>query len=128
AYEPSFAGVAYDYLDHRAWFPFAGLALIGAGTVERFQRRHPVNLIPVFVTVLVVWSAVNTWRVGVYRDWEAYYANAMSTNPSSGLALLNYGSLLRDAGRYEEAVTYMQQGVELSPAYADAHVRLGELY
>ena len=34
AYEPSFAGVAYDYLDHRAWFPYVGLWMIVLSVID----------------------------------------------------------------------------------------------
>jgi tetratricopeptide (TPR) repeat protein len=128
AYEPSFAGVAYDYLDHRALFPFTGLALIAAGTFDRMKQVPASSMRVAFFIILAAWSGVNAWRIGVYRDWEAYYGNAMATNPRSGLAQLNYGALLRDAGRFEEALPHVQRGVEISPDYAEAHVRLAEIY
>src|SRR5687768_6551060 len=34
-YEPSFAGVAYDYLDHRAWLPFVGVWMIVLGIIDK---------------------------------------------------------------------------------------------
>jgi len=128
AYEPSFAGVAYDYLDHRAWFPFTGLAVSVALAAERLGPAHASRLRNVFLGLLVVWSGVDAWRIGVYKDWDAYYANAISTNPRSGLAELNYGALLRDEGKFEEALPHVIRGTELSPDYADAFIRLSEIY
>jgi Tfp pilus assembly protein PilF len=128
AYEPSFAGVAYDYLDHRAWFPFVGLWMIILGIVET-SKWSSHKLAPIiFSGLLIVWGGVNIWRVGIYDGWKAYYTNAMATNPQSGLASLNYGSLLRDEGNWEEAIGYMQKGVALSPDYSDAKIRLAEAY
>ena len=60
--------------------------------------------------------------------WEPYYTNAITTNPGSGLANLNYGSMLRDEGNWEEALPFMKKGSELSPDYTDAKVRLAEAY
>lgn len=128
AYEPSFAGVAYDYLDHRAWFPFVGLWMIALGVAEKAKWTSHAYAKYVFAGLLVIWSAVNVWRVGTYEGWKPYYTNAITTNPQSGLANLNYGSLLRDEGDWEEAIGYMQKGVELSPDYTDAKVRLAEAY
>ena len=128
AYEPSFAGVAYDYLDHRAWFPFTGLALIIALAAERMWPGNAIRLRNAFIGLLVLWSGVNAWRIGVYKDWHAYYANAISTNPASGLAELNYGALLRDEGKFEEALPHVIRGTELSPDYAEAFIRLSEIY
>ena len=128
AYEPSFAGVAYDYLDHRAWLPFAGLWLVFLALLERLRFMNHKYAIPVIAGVGLIWSLVCFWRVGVYQDWQHYYTNAIKTNPGSGLANLNYGSLIRDEGDWAKALPYIERGVELSPDYVDAKVRLAEAY
>lgn len=127
-YEPSFAGVAYDYLDHRSWFPFVGIWLIILGIIDRSKFVSQPYATAVFAGILVVWGGINVWRVGVYKGWEPYYTNAITTNPGSGLANLNYGSMLRDQGNWEGALQFIQKGVELSPDYTDAKVRLAEVY
>lgn len=127
-YEPSFAGVAYDYLDHRAWFPFTGLWLIILGVVDKAKLVSLKSVPLVLGAVMLVWSGIDVWRVGTYQGWEPYYTNAIATNPGSGLANLNYGSMLRDGGNWEEALPYMKKGSELSPDYTDAKVRLSEVY
>ncbi len=128
AYEPSFAGVAYDYLDHRAWFPYVGIWLIFLGIIDQSKIVSQKRVVYVFVSVVLIWSAVDVWRIGTYSGWQTYYSNAIKTNPGSGLANLNYGSMLRDEGKWEEALPYVEQGVKLSPRYADAKVRLSEIY
>ena len=128
AYEPSFAGVAYDYLDHRSWFPFIGLWLIILAVVDKSKLATQTIAPVVFAGILVLWSSINFWRIGTYDGWEPYYTNAITTNPGSGLANLNYGSMLRDEGNWEEALPFMKKGSELSPDYTDAKVRLAEAY
>lgn len=128
AYEPSFAGVAYDYLDHRAWFPYAGLWMILLGVIEKTKLTGRKEAVPIFIAVLVIWCGINLWRIGTYDGWEPYYQNAITTNPNSGLANLNYGSMLRDQNQWEEALAYIEKGVQLSPDYIDAKVRLAEAY
>jgi tetratricopeptide (TPR) repeat protein len=128
AYEPSFAGVAYDYLDHRSWFPYVGVWLIILGIIDQSKVANQKNAVYIFGAVLLLWSGVNAWRIGTYSGWQSYYTNAIKTNPGSGLANLNYGSKLRDEGKWEEAVPYAEQGVKLSPKYTDAKVRLAEIY
>lgn len=128
AYEPSFAGVAYDYLDHRAWFPFTGIWLILLGVVEKAKWSTAKAAPAVFGILLLIWAGINAWRIGTYQGWQPYYTNAIQTNPGSGLANLNYGSMLRDNGQWEEALPYMEKGAELSPDYVDAKVRLAEAY
>ncbi len=128
AYEPSFAGVAYDYLDHRSWFPFIGLWLIILAVVDKSKLATQTIAPVVFAGILVLWSSINFWRIGTYDGWEPYYTNAITTNPGSGLANLNYGSMLRDEGNWEAALPFMKKGSELSPDYTDAKVRLAEAY
>lgn len=128
AYEPSFAGVAYDYLDHRAWFPFVGIWLMVISVAEKAKWNTHRYAPYVFGAVLLLWSGINAWRVGVYDGWEPYYTNAITTNPGSGLANLNYGSMLRDEGNWEAALPFMEKGVALSADYTDAKVRLAEAY
>ncbi len=128
AYEPSFAGVAYDYLDHRSWFPFIGLWLIILAVVDKSKLSSQKIAPFVFAGILVLWSGINFWRIGTYNGWEPYYTNAITTNPGSGLANLNYGSMLRDEGNWEAALPFMKKGSELSPDYTDAKVRLAEAY
>lgn len=128
AYEPSFAGVAYDYLDHRAWFPFTGLWLIVLAVIDKSKWLSRKETPVVFGIVLAIWAGVDAWRIGTYKGWEPYYTNAITTNPGSGLANLNYGSMMRDEGKWEEALPFMKKGAELSPDYVDAKVRLAEAY
>ena len=128
AYEPSFAGVAYDYLDHRSWFPFVGAWLIVLGIVDKLKLINNKLTPYIFLSLLMIWSGVNFFRAAVYQKWETYYSNAIRTNPGSGLANLNYGSMLRDAGQWEKALLYVEKGVQLSPDYVDAKVRLAEIY
>lgn len=128
AYEPSFAGVAYDYLDHRAWFPYTGVLLILLGILDKMKWESTKTAPILFTACVAIWSGVNMWRIGVYKDWEPYYQNAIATNPGSGLANLNYGSLLRDKGEWELAMPYMEKGAQLSPEYTDAKIRLAEAY
>jgi len=128
AYEPSFAGVAYDYLDHRSWFPYVGVWIIVLGIIDQSKFVMQKNAVYLFGGVALIWSGVDAWRIGTYSGWQTYYSNAIKTNPGSGLANLNYGSMLRDEGKWEEALPYAEKGVQLSPKYTDAKVRLAEIY
>jgi len=40
----------------------------------------------------------------------------------------NYGVVLKDAGRWKDAIAAFQRAVELDPAYADAHANLAATY
>lgn len=128
AYEPSFAGVAYDYLDHRTWLPFVGLWLLVLGVADKLKLINNGSAATLFGSVLVLWASINLWQSGVYQKWDTYYANAILTNPGSGLANLNYGSLLKNKKDWEASLPYLQKGVQLSPDYNEGKVRLAEAY
>ncbi|MEO5905377.1 MAG: hypothetical protein ABIQ11_01535 [Saprospiraceae bacterium] len=62
AYEPSFAGVAYDYLDHRSWLPYTGLWLIILGVIDKIKfTSHKVAPV-VFASIVLIWGGINFWR------------------------------------------------------------------
>jgi tetratricopeptide (TPR) repeat protein len=59
----------------------------------------------------------------VLGDVDAHLA----AHPADPLALFLRGSMLRDLGRFDEALTAFERAVELDPAYLDATVALGLL-
>lgn len=127
AYVPEAAGVACDNFDHRTLLPLAGLALLGAATIDKIGADTPA-VRRIFICLLFFWAGINTWRIGAYENAQAYYENAIATNPHSGRAVMNYIEHLRDSGKLEEALLYAQQAVALSADDARAHILLAEIY
>ncbi len=56
------------------------------------------------------------------------YAGAVADNPSNAIYRYNYGSLLLQAERFDEAIEQLQEAVNLDEAYVDAYYNLGAAY
>ena len=95
AYKPIFAGFAYDYLDHRMFFIGLGLLVLLGILLETWQVAGNKTKTTVFLLFVAVHGLSAGWNAKYYENFHAYYGNAIETNPKSGLALLNYSSLLR---------------------------------
>jgi superkiller protein 3 len=64
-------------------------------------------------------------RRGELQAASELYANAVATQPDSALAWYNYGDVLLNMGRHDEAVAPLRRAVELSPRTALFHYDLG---
>ena len=125
-YKPLFVGFAYDYLDHRMFFPAVGLLLI-VYTLARlhFEKVKVPHAPAALAVVMAVFAFVNAQN---YKDKYAYYDNAIKNNPKSGLAWVNYGGLLYADGRYDEAIDKYNHIVALYPDTPDFGMRLADAY
>lgn len=56
------------------------------------------------------------------------YAGAVADNPSNAIYRYNYGSLLLQAERFDEAIEQLQEAVNLDEAYVDAYYNLGAAF
>ncbi|MFN4080541.1 MAG: tetratricopeptide repeat protein [Saprospiraceae bacterium] len=121
-YAPQFVSYGYDYLDHRMYFPSLGLALWFALLWTHFfeknqdaERQIPWGLsVGVAALYFGLFAFLHNRH---YRDYEAYYRNAIATNPRSGLALTNYGILQRKAGKQSEAEKWLNKALSVAPNY-----------
>ena len=128
AYNPSFAGAAaYDYLDHRAYFAMLGFGLILLQLADSYQLFSKKSRNFALAFGAGIWIMGNNYNALNYKDWKSYYQNALNTNTESGLAPLNYGTMLKNEGNFQLAEPYMEQAVRRSPKYADAYVKLAEV-
>lgn len=121
-YAPQFVSYGYDYLDHRMYFPSLGLALWFALLWTHFfeKNQDAERQIPWGLSVgaaALYFGLFAFLHSRHYRDYEAYYRNAVATNPRSGLALTNYGILQRKAGKRAEAEKWLNKALTVSPNY-----------
>ncbi|HUG70565.1 MAG TPA: tetratricopeptide repeat protein [Pirellulaceae bacterium] len=65
---------------------------------------------------------------GKLKDAEAWFANAVETNPVDERAHVQYAELLWRRELHEEAIKHMEQSVKLSGGDPNLVVRLGEMY
>jgi tetratricopeptide (TPR) repeat protein len=123
-YKPQFTGFAYDYLDHRMFFPALGLLLIAyALSVRLIKKKVVVSYLYVFILVM----AAYTYSVSRnYKDYKAYYTNATATNPRSGLAWMNLGILSARENNYDKAFEYFYKAKEVVPDNIELRMKIAD--
>ncbi len=122
-YKPTFSASAYDYLDHRMFFAGVGLLLFTGAAVTALPWKVAI-LQKIFLGLCVVEAGFSFNYQDAYRDYHHYYQNAISTNPKSALAMLNYGILLRERERdFQKSVDVLTMG---SRAYPNSSAFLNE--
>lgn len=125
-YKPAFTGFAYDYLDHRLFFPGIGLLMIAYAIFNvAVKKQFPVTVFYAVVFVLSVITFVNATN---YKNYESYYENAIATNPKSGLAHSNYGASLARENKYDRALIQFNEAVTLSPYNIEVRMKLADSY
>jgi predicted O-linked N-acetylglucosamine transferase (SPINDLY family)/SAM-dependent methyltransferase len=66
--------------------------------------------------------AAQTQRVG---EAASLLGRAVAANPGDATAHMNYGSVLKDLGRHQEALDACDRALRINPDYADAHFNRG---
>ena len=124
--------------DHYQYVASIGiLALAAVAIVKVFSRLHRLGrfLQPIFSVSLLLVLGWLTWRqTGIYRDLETLWADTMTKNPGSWIAMDNLGARLLETGRVEQAMNLFRRSLELNPDgivaynnYSAALLRSGRL-
>ncbi len=112
---PQLVADRYTYLSCLGW-----AILLAGGTVHwidrtRAGRAIPLGLAAAGAAALVTLSTL-TWRqCQVWRDSIVLWGYVLERDPSSSNANNNYGALLLEADRNEDALPYIRRAVETSP-------------
>ena len=67
-------------------------------------------------------------QTGQAEQAMAEYEAAVEQDPNNETLLYNYGSLLLEAEKFDEAIHYLGRAAEAGPDYANAHFNLGAAY
>jgi tetratricopeptide (TPR) repeat protein len=125
-YKPQFIGFAYDYLDHRMFFPGIGLLLIAYTLLQPYIQKINSRYWPVYPAVAM--ACVTFINSNNYKDKFAYYENATQTDLKSGLAWINYGIILANENRLDEAIDKVSHIVTLYPDSVSFRIKRAQLY
>ena len=104
--------------DHFQYLASVGLITLGAVGLNRLPRFVP--------GILLVLLAALTWRqVAVYRDLPTLWSDTVDKNPTSWMAQNNFGMVLLQRGKENEAVAHLQKALELDPNQFEVYNNLG---
>jgi tetratricopeptide (TPR) repeat protein len=114
--------------DHYQYLACIGpVALAAAGMEMGLGRmaRGKSFLQPALCAVLLMVLGALTWRqCGMYAGVETLWQETLARNPDSWLAHNNLGTILRQKGRVDEAITHYQEALQIMPGNESIHFNL----
>jgi tetratricopeptide (TPR) repeat protein len=120
----------YSYVaDHFQYLAGIGLIALavnaGAAVFQQAgQRGRELGTLAAAIVLLLLGTAA--WgQAHVYHNLETLWRDTLAKNPNAWLAQNNLGTLLRQAGKPEDAIGHFEQALRIKPDFAEAHYNLG---
>jgi protein O-mannosyl-transferase len=125
-YSHEFGSAAYDYLEHRAYMPLAGIIFILFLISYSVGDRWSQDKLSAIILFLALGYAVTT-RIYLmnYKNPVTFYNLAVRTNPSSAMAFNNRGILKYENQDYSGAINDYETALKIKPDYAEVYVNRG---
>jgi tetratricopeptide (TPR) repeat protein len=113
--------------DHWTYLSSLSLLALSVACLAELSSLWKLPALPYIVAAVALpLLGVLTWQQsGMYRDMETLWTTTLARNPNAGMAHNNYGSLLLETGRSDQAALHFQKALELQPGSPDAHSNLG---
>jgi tetratricopeptide (TPR) repeat protein len=117
--------------DRYTYMPLVGIFLLVTwGVADLFQRwpnaKPALGALAVAACcacLILTWNQVQNWR-----NSTALFTHAVEASTDNYLGYYGLGGVLRDQGRFDEAVTFYGDATRLSPRYAGAHSGLAGVF
>jgi protein O-mannosyl-transferase len=118
---------AFDYMEHRAYFPLAGLLIFISYWLTERVNVNKFNLIPGYLSIVVLVLGIYSHMYARnYRDPVSFFSLAVRTNPSSAVAWYCRGTvLIVERNDYRQAMPDLDQALKLNPGYGQAYLNRG---
>jgi len=125
-----FGEFGYQYLEHRAYLPSVGLALIIAMFLIRLlsEKSRGNSIVSIIILIIVFYAAFSFARTNNYKDAISFYDYAVASNPKSAMALCNRGTLNNNNKKHQEALNDYMEAISLKPDYAEAVHNIGVVF
>ena len=124
-------GLENAFAERYLYLPSFGLALLAAWSAAALYPRRP-QLATVWLILLAALgeagASVAVHRNPVWKNPLSLWADAAAKSPSSGIANLNFGFALMDAGRTEEGRRHVERAVALTPELVERQMRRARAY
>jgi Flp pilus assembly protein TadD len=119
--------------DHFQYLASVGLIVLATAVVHRLKapakrRRRDVPAIPAVPAIFLLTLATLTYaRAKAFTSSETLWLDTIAKNPNSWMANQNYGGLLVEQGRLDEAESRLRRVIELNPDHVEARLRLAAI-
>jgi Flp pilus assembly protein TadD len=119
---------AQSMADRYTYIPLTGLFIITAWSVREVVLKFPVlKIISAFVCVVILaaLSLCSLVQLTYWKDSSVLFKHAIDVTNSNYIMHGNYGDLLKDAGRLDEAIGHYNQSLRIKPDYYKVYNNLG---
>src|SRR5438034_784299 len=115
-------------LEHRAYIPGLGIALIFAWTIQWLSRNRPNLRLAVTAAVVLTFAFMTGSRNPVFANNIALWEDAVTKTPAKPRPHFNLGQAYQDAQRIPDAIREYQQALALKPDIYAAYSNLAAIY
>ena len=113
--------------DRYTYLPQIGLGIALAWGIQRMARwvgqRGWTWLVA--VSVIVAWLVLASQQTTYWRNSEVLWNHALQCTGESSVVRYNLGQIMREQGRFGEAVEQYQKAIRVQPDFVGAHANLG---
>lgn len=133
---PTMGGIGFNNViasDKYAYLPFVGLLLTFgwlftwlAGQAPQFFQQMPVKIgVVILVSILSITEIIVTRNYFIYwQDSETLIAYMVKQTPRFSNLQNQFGLILADKAKYDEAVIHYREAIKLRPNFAEAYNNL----
>lgn len=117
--------------DRYTYLPSIGIfIMVTWGAIDIFKSLRLPKAILVISTVIIitVLTLCTRMQLSYWRDNISLFGRAVEVTKDNYVMLNNYGSALRNEGRFNEAAGHFEQSIISNPQYVRAYVNLGSVY
>jgi tetratricopeptide (TPR) repeat protein len=111
----------------RLWY-LPSLGVLGVGLAAGYKRVNPVFGITLICTVAICWAVTVYRHAATWRDNTTLFQYQIAVAPASAKTQHNYGIVLRNSGKIDEASLHFREALRIYPGYADAAFGLASVY
>lgn len=103
--------------EHRLYLPLVGVVIAIAAAARAGLARRRLLVLTLAGLVICALAIATHVRNRVWQERASVWADVVEKSPNEGIAYANLAALAVDAGRYDEALDWLERGRVATPEY-----------